>query len=67
MPGALYDQSCKVCEGFPRMNLGPLRVPTTPGKPGKTGPNLENLEKQGVLGQKPGKILQNLEKYLTLP
>ncbi len=43
-----------------------LRVPTAPGKPGKTGPDLENLEKQGVLGQKPGKILQNLEKHFDL-
>ncbi len=43
------------------------RVPTAPGKPGKTGPDLENPEKQGVLGQKPGKILQHLEKKLTSP
>ncbi len=42
------------------------RVPTAPGKPGKTGPDLENLEKQGVLVQKPGKILQNLEKIFDL-
>ncbi len=45
------------------------RVPTAPGKPGKpgkTGPDLENLEKQGVWGQKPGKILQILEKYFDL-
>ncbi len=42
------------------------RVPTAPGKPGKTGPDLENLEKEGVLGQKPGKILQNLEKNFDL-
>ncbi len=42
------------------------RVPTAPGKPGKTGPDLENLEKQGVWGQKPGKILQNLEKKFDL-
>ncbi len=42
------------------------RVPTAPGKPGKTGPDLENLEKQGVLGEKPGKILQNLEKNFDL-
>ncbi len=41
-----------------------IRVPTAPGKPGKTGPDLENLEKQEVLGQKPGKILQNLEKKI---
>ena len=40
------------------------RVPTAPGKLGKTGPDLENLEKQGVGGQKPGKILQNLEKKI---
>ncbi len=39
-----------------------VRVPTAPGKPGKIGPDLENLEKQGVFWQKPGKILQNLEK-----
>ncbi len=46
-----------------------LRVPTAPGKPGKTGPDLENLEileKQGVWGQKPGKILQNLEFFFDL-
>ncbi len=42
------------------------RVPTAPRKPGKTGPDLENLEKQGVLGQKPGKILKNLEKKFDL-
>ncbi len=42
------------------------RVPTAPGKPGKTGPYLENLEKQGVWGQKPGKILKNLEKNFDL-
>ncbi len=42
------------------------RVPTAPGKPGKTGLDLENLEKQGVLGQNPGKILQNLEKNFDL-
>ncbi len=29
-------------------------------------PHLENLEKQGVGGQKPGKILQNLEKNVDL-
>ncbi len=40
--------------------------PTAPGKPGKIGPYLENLKKQGVLGQKPGKILQNLEKNFDL-
>ena len=44
-----------------------FRVPTAPGKPGKTRPDLENLEKQGVLGQKPGKILQNLEKIDLTP
>ncbi len=43
-----------------------FRVPTAPGKPGKTGPDLENLEKQGVLWQKPGKIVQNLEKNFDL-
>ncbi len=43
------------------------RVSTAPGKPGKAGPDLENLEKQGVFWQKPGKILQNLEKILTSP
>ncbi len=43
------------------------RVPTAPGKPGIIGPDLENLGKQGVWGQKPGKILQNLEKNLTSP
>ncbi len=45
------------------------RVPTAPGKPGKTGPDLENLEnqeKQGVGGQNPRKILQNLEKNIDL-
>ncbi len=58
----------------PRMRTGSascvrqarIRVPTAPGKPGKTGPDLENLEKQGVWGQKPGKILQNLEKNFGL-
>ena len=40
------------------------RVPTAPGKPGKMG---LYLEKQGVWGQKPGKILHNLEKILTSP
>ena len=43
------------------------RVPTAPGKPGKTGPDLENLEKQGVWGQKPGKILKNPEKNFDHP
>ncbi len=43
-----------------------FRVPTTPGKPGKIGPYLENLEKQGVWEQNPGKILQNLEKNFDL-
>ncbi len=42
------------------------RVPTAPGKPGKIGSYLENLEKQGVGGQNPGKILQNLEKNFDL-
>ena len=40
-----------------------FRVPTAPGK---TGPDLKKLENQGVWGQKPGKILQNLEKYFDL-
>ncbi len=49
-----------------RVHSQTTRVPTTPGKPGETGPDLENLEKQGVLGQKPGKILKNLEKNFDL-
>ncbi len=63
-------RNAKLTRRTQRMTGAVSRVPTAPGKPGKpgkTGPDLENLEKQGVLGQKPGKILQNLEKILTLP
>ncbi len=59
---SFHSTGCAYPEGGIK-NIAPsYRVPTAPGKPGKIGPDLENLEKQGVGGQKPGKILNNLEK-----
>ena len=68
-----WKRTCRglpfMCEDFHswKMLEKVSRVPTAPGKPGKTGPDLENLEKQGVLGQKLEKYCKAWKKILTSP